>query len=141
MWYILLFQINLFALSNQKIKTIWRHFRFVCLCVFQVFKLLTDLKEQRKDSGKNKHSIGQQNLNTIMYEVSTHPLCLHRPKPALWVCYSSSVPTVSSLFQYRRWSTCPRRLAAGRVQTLSKTSSPPWCLTNSQSQWALTRAF
>lgn len=35
----------------------------------QVFKLLTDLKEQRKDSGKNKHSAGQQNLNTIMYEV------------------------------------------------------------------------
>ncbi|XP_028322761.1 DNA-directed RNA polymerase III subunit RPC9 isoform X2 [Gouania willdenowi] len=35
---------------------------------YEVFKLLTDLKEQRKDSGKSKHSIGQQNLNTIMYE-------------------------------------------------------------------------
>ncbi|XP_030216522.1 DNA-directed RNA polymerase III subunit RPC9 isoform X1 [Gadus morhua] len=35
---------------------------------FEVFKLLTDLKEQRKDSMKNKHSAGQQNLNTIMYE-------------------------------------------------------------------------
>ncbi|CAL1573161.1 unnamed protein product [Knipowitschia caucasica] len=35
---------------------------------FEIFKLLTDLKEQRKESGKNKHSIGQQNLNTIMYE-------------------------------------------------------------------------
>ncbi|KAK7925785.1 hypothetical protein WMY93_008095 [Mugilogobius chulae] len=35
---------------------------------FEIFKLLTDLKEQRKDSGKNKHSAGQQNLNTIMYE-------------------------------------------------------------------------
>lgn len=35
---------------------------------YEVFKLLTDLKEQRKDSGKNKHSAGQQNLNTIMYE-------------------------------------------------------------------------
>ncbi|XP_074528381.1 DNA-directed RNA polymerase III subunit RPC9 [Halichoeres trimaculatus] len=35
---------------------------------YEVFKLLTDLKEQRKDSGKNKHSVGQQNLNTIMYE-------------------------------------------------------------------------
>ncbi|XP_060911245.1 DNA-directed RNA polymerase III subunit RPC9 [Labrus mixtus] len=35
---------------------------------YEVFKLLTDLKEQRKDSGKNKHSTGQQNLNTIMYE-------------------------------------------------------------------------
>lgn len=41
----------------------------VSLVVSQVFKLLTDLKEQRKDSGRNKHSIGQQNLNTIMYEV------------------------------------------------------------------------
>lgn len=37
--------------------------------VSQVFKLLTDLKEQRKDGSRNKHSIGQQNLNTIMYEV------------------------------------------------------------------------
>ncbi|XP_056267293.1 DNA-directed RNA polymerase III subunit RPC9-like [Pseudoliparis swirei] len=35
---------------------------------YEVFKLLTDLKEQRKDSGKNKNSAGQQNLNTIMYE-------------------------------------------------------------------------
>ncbi|XP_020775768.1 DNA-directed RNA polymerase III subunit RPC9 [Boleophthalmus pectinirostris] len=35
---------------------------------YEIFKLLTDLKEQRKDSGKNKHSAGQQNLNTIMYE-------------------------------------------------------------------------
>ncbi|XP_008016448.2 DNA-directed RNA polymerase III subunit RPC9 isoform X1 [Chlorocebus sabaeus] len=33
-----------------------------------VFQLLTDLKEQRKESGKNKHSSGQQNLNTITYE-------------------------------------------------------------------------
>ncbi|XP_068600199.1 DNA-directed RNA polymerase III subunit RPC9 isoform X1 [Brachionichthys hirsutus] len=35
---------------------------------YEVFKLLTDLKEQRKESGRNKHSVGQQNLNTIMYE-------------------------------------------------------------------------
>nr|XP_048680031.1 DNA-directed RNA polymerase III subunit RPC9 isoform X1 [Caretta caretta] len=35
-----------------------------------VFQLLTDLKQQRKDSGKHKQSSGQQNLNTIMYEVS-----------------------------------------------------------------------
>ncbi|XP_075343112.1 DNA-directed RNA polymerase III subunit RPC9 isoform X3 [Odontesthes bonariensis] len=35
---------------------------------YEVFKLLTDLKEQKKDSGKSKHSAGQQNLNTIMYE-------------------------------------------------------------------------
>uniref|UniRef100_A0A8C0HMN0 DNA-directed RNA polymerase III subunit RPC9 n=1 Tax=Buteo japonicus TaxID=224669 RepID=A0A8C0HMN0_9AVES len=35
---------------------------------FGVFQLLTDLKQQRKESGKNKQSSGQQNLNTIMYE-------------------------------------------------------------------------
>ncbi|XP_029468777.1 DNA-directed RNA polymerase III subunit RPC9 isoform X5 [Rhinatrema bivittatum] len=35
---------------------------------YEVFQLLTDLKEQRKESGKSKHSVGQQNLNTIMYE-------------------------------------------------------------------------
>lgn len=48
---------------------------YVCVSS-QVFKLLTDLKEQRKDSGKNKHSAGQQNLNTIMYEVGTRLLLL-----------------------------------------------------------------
>ncbi|KAM8778503.1 DNA-directed RNA polymerase III subunit RPC9 [Rhynchonycteris naso] len=35
---------------------------------YEVFQLLTDLKEQRKEVGKNKHSSGQQNLNTITYE-------------------------------------------------------------------------
>nr|XP_025961364.1 DNA-directed RNA polymerase III subunit RPC9 isoform X1 [Dromaius novaehollandiae] len=35
---------------------------------FEVYQLLTDLKQQRKESGKNKQSSGQQNLNTIMYE-------------------------------------------------------------------------
>uniref|UniRef100_A0A9L0J1W9 DNA-directed RNA polymerase III subunit RPC9 n=1 Tax=Equus asinus TaxID=9793 RepID=A0A9L0J1W9_EQUAS len=35
---------------------------------YEVFQLLTDLKEQHKESGKNKHSSGQQNLNTITYE-------------------------------------------------------------------------
>ncbi|XP_074969014.1 DNA-directed RNA polymerase III subunit RPC9 isoform X5 [Phalacrocorax aristotelis] len=35
---------------------------------FEVFQLLTDLKQRRKESGKNKQSSGQQNLNTIMYE-------------------------------------------------------------------------
>ncbi|XP_072868747.1 DNA-directed RNA polymerase III subunit RPC9-like isoform X1 [Chlorocebus sabaeus] len=46
-----------------------------------VFQLLTDLKEQRKESGKNKHSSGQQNLNTITYEtlkyISKSP-CRHQ---------------------------------------------------------------
>uniref|UniRef100_A0ABK0L802 CGRP receptor component n=1 Tax=Rattus norvegicus TaxID=10116 RepID=A0ABK0L802_RAT len=36
---------------------------------YEVFQLLTDLKEQRKESGKNKHSAGQQNLNAITYEM------------------------------------------------------------------------
>ncbi|XP_061818929.1 DNA-directed RNA polymerase III subunit RPC9 [Nerophis lumbriciformis] len=35
---------------------------------YEVFKLLTDLKEQRKDGSRSKHSMGHQNLNTIMYE-------------------------------------------------------------------------
>ncbi|XP_039613026.1 DNA-directed RNA polymerase III subunit RPC9 [Polypterus senegalus] len=35
---------------------------------YEVYQLLMDLKEQKKESGKNKHSAGQQNLNTIMYE-------------------------------------------------------------------------
>ncbi|XP_053298330.1 DNA-directed RNA polymerase III subunit RPC9 [Pleuronectes platessa] len=39
---------------------------------YEVFKLLTDLKEQRKESGKSKNSSGQQNLNTIMYETLKH---------------------------------------------------------------------
>nr|XP_033470675.1 DNA-directed RNA polymerase III subunit RPC9-like [Epinephelus lanceolatus] len=49
-----------------------------------LFKLLMDLKEQRKDSGRNKHSIRQQNLNTIMYEtlkyLSKTPCCRQSPE-------------------------------------------------------------
>ncbi|XP_015502186.1 DNA-directed RNA polymerase III subunit RPC9 isoform X2 [Parus major] len=37
-------------------------------CSSSVYQLLTDLKQQRKESGKTKQSSGQQNLNTIMYE-------------------------------------------------------------------------
>ncbi|CAG08852.1 unnamed protein product, partial [Tetraodon nigroviridis] len=51
---------------------------------YEVFQLLTDLKEQRKDSGKSKHSVGQQNLNTIMYEtlkyLSQTPCSRQRPE-------------------------------------------------------------
>ncbi|XP_077403792.1 DNA-directed RNA polymerase III subunit RPC9 isoform X2 [Vanacampus margaritifer] len=49
-----------------------------------VFQLLTDLKEQKKDSGKSKHSAGQQNLNTVMYEtlkyLSKTPCSRQRPE-------------------------------------------------------------
>lgn len=54
-------------------KNVTQAFLSNCVCVFQlhqVFQLLTELKEKRKESVKNKHSTGQQNLNTIMYEVS-----------------------------------------------------------------------
>ncbi|XP_043910162.1 DNA-directed RNA polymerase III subunit RPC9 [Protopterus annectens] len=50
---------------------------------FEVFQLLTDLKEQRKGT-KNKNSTGQQNLNTIMYEtlkyLSKTPCKLQSPE-------------------------------------------------------------
>lgn len=42
---------------------------YKCTLFLQVYQLLTDLKEKRKEMVKNKHSAGQQNLNTIMYEV------------------------------------------------------------------------
>ncbi|XP_058020471.1 DNA-directed RNA polymerase III subunit RPC9 isoform X1 [Ahaetulla prasina] len=35
---------------------------------YEVYKLLTDLKQQCKEPGKSKQSVGQQNLNTITYE-------------------------------------------------------------------------
>lgn len=49
-----------------EVKTLDRAWR--AHWIWKVFQLLTDLKEQRKESGKNKHSSGQQNLNTITYE-------------------------------------------------------------------------
>ncbi|XP_077338397.1 DNA-directed RNA polymerase III subunit RPC9 isoform X1 [Lithobates pipiens] len=35
---------------------------------YEVLYLLTDLKAQQREARKNKNSVGQQNLNTIMYE-------------------------------------------------------------------------
>lgn len=68
----------------------------------QVFSLLTDLKQQRKDSGKSKHSVGQQNLNTIMYEVSTYPVV-----------------------SYCTFTTCAHSLLCVFAQTLKYLSSTP----------------
>ncbi|XP_068124690.1 DNA-directed RNA polymerase III subunit RPC9 isoform X1 [Hyperolius riggenbachi] len=48
---------------------------------YEVFQLLTDLKAQQREGRKNKNSVGQQNLNTIMYEtlkyLSSSP-CQHQ---------------------------------------------------------------
>lgn len=45
------------------------------------------MKEQRKESGKSKNSAGQQNLNTIMYEVgSSPPHCFNRLELTLYAC-------------------------------------------------------
>ncbi|XP_044312113.1 DNA-directed RNA polymerase III subunit RPC9 isoform X2 [Varanus komodoensis] len=35
---------------------------------YEVYKLLTDLKQQRREAGRSKQGSGQQNLNTIVHE-------------------------------------------------------------------------
>ncbi|XP_072834446.2 DNA-directed RNA polymerase III subunit RPC9 isoform X4 [Pogona vitticeps] len=35
---------------------------------YEVYQLLTDLKQQWRETGRSKQTAGQQNLNTIMYE-------------------------------------------------------------------------
>ncbi|CAH2222717.1 DNA-directed RNA polymerase III subunit RPC9 [Pelobates cultripes] len=51
---------------------------------YEVFQLLTDLKQQQREGRKNKSSAGQQNLNTIMYEtlkyLSSSPCRLQSPE-------------------------------------------------------------
>ncbi|TRY76002.1 hypothetical protein DNTS_010904 [Danionella cerebrum] len=51
---------------------------------YEVYQLLTDLKEKRKQMGRNKYSAGQENLNTIMYEtlkyLSSTPCVRQKPE-------------------------------------------------------------
>ncbi|XP_051537354.1 DNA-directed RNA polymerase III subunit RPC9-like isoform X1 [Myxocyprinus asiaticus] len=62
---------------------------------YEVYKLLTDLKEKRKEIVKNKHSSGQQNLNTIMYEtlkyLSKTP-CVHQNPETVKEFLSAMLP-------------------------------------------------
>ncbi|XP_075051134.1 DNA-directed RNA polymerase III subunit RPC9 isoform X2 [Mixophyes fleayi] len=46
----------------------WQDANAALLSNYEVFKLLTDLKDQQREGRKNKNNVGQQNLNTIMYE-------------------------------------------------------------------------
>ncbi|XP_051960724.1 DNA-directed RNA polymerase III subunit RPC9-like [Xyrauchen texanus] len=62
---------------------------------YEVYQLLTDLKEKRKEIVKNKHSTGQQNLNNIMYEtlkyLSKTP-CVHQNPETVKEFLSAMLP-------------------------------------------------
>ncbi|XP_076835936.1 DNA-directed RNA polymerase III subunit RPC9 [Brachyhypopomus gauderio] len=62
---------------------------------YEVYQLLVELKEKRKESVKNKHSTGQQNLNTIMYEtlkyLSKTP-CIHQSPETVKEFLSAMLP-------------------------------------------------
>ncbi|XP_026860206.1 DNA-directed RNA polymerase III subunit RPC9 isoform X2 [Electrophorus electricus] len=62
---------------------------------YEVYQLLMELKEKRKESVKNKHSTGQQNLNTIMYEtlkyLSKMP-CIHQSPETVKEFLSAMLP-------------------------------------------------
>ncbi|XP_006859910.1 PREDICTED: DNA-directed RNA polymerase III subunit RPC9 [Chrysochloris asiatica] len=72
------------ACLNLRASDAWKDANSALLSNYEVFQLLTDLKEQRKETGKNKHSAGQQNLNTITYEtlkyISKTPCRLQSPE-------------------------------------------------------------
>ncbi|KAM5331781.1 DNA-directed RNA polymerase III subunit RPC9 isoform 2-T2 [Glossophaga mutica] len=87
---------------------------------YEVFQLLTDLKEQRKESGKNKHSSGQQNLNTITYEtlkyISKTP-CRHQSPEIV-----REFLTAMKSHKLTKWW---KRVKNGSQRSRSKRSSTP----------------
>ncbi|XP_072868750.1 DNA-directed RNA polymerase III subunit RPC9 isoform X2 [Chlorocebus sabaeus] len=93
---------------------------------YEVFQLLTDLKEQRKESGKNKHSSGQQNLNTITYEtlkyISKTP-CRHQ-SPEIVREFLTAMKSHKLTKWWKRVKSGSRR---SRLKLFS-TPSPAFCL-------------
>uniref|UniRef100_A0ABB0MV56 DNA-directed RNA polymerase III subunit RPC9 n=1 Tax=Homo sapiens TaxID=9606 RepID=A0ABB0MV56_HUMAN len=93
---------------------------------YEVFQLLTDLKEQRKESGKNKHSSGQQNLNTITYEtlkyISKTP-CRHQ-SPEIVREFLTALKSHKLTKWWKRVKSGSRR---SRLKLFS-TPSPAFCL-------------
>ncbi|KAM7148011.1 DNA-directed RNA polymerase III subunit RPC9 isoform 1-T1 [Molossus nigricans] len=93
---------------------------------YEVFQLLTDLKEQRKESGKNKHSSGQQNLNTITYEtlkyISKTP-CSHQ-SPEIVREFLTAMKTHKLTKWWKRVKNGSRRSRLKHSSTLSQAFCP-----------------
>ncbi|KAM5257986.1 DNA-directed RNA polymerase III subunit RPC9 isoform 1-T1 [Hipposideros larvatus] len=91
---------------------------------YEVFQLLTDLKEQRKESGKNKHSSGQQNLNTITYEtlkyISKTP-CKHQ-SPEIVREFLTAMKSHKLTKWWKRVRNGSQRSRSKRSSTLSQAS-------------------
>uniref|UniRef100_A0A8I5NJ21 Argininosuccinate lyase n=1 Tax=Papio anubis TaxID=9555 RepID=A0A8I5NJ21_PAPAN len=113
-------------LSLQELQTIRKDASSALLSNYEVFQLLTDLKEQRKESGKNKHSSGQQNLNTITYEtlkyISKTP-CRHQ-SPEIVREFLTAMKSHKLTKWWKRVKSGSRR---SRLKLFS-TPSPAFCL-------------